>query len=127
GGVIFTWSAIATARSFLGTETLNTPSLSLSLPFAPVSFSMFAVSRPGGAVGRACLSCPAGPEGSGGGTLCVGGGSFFLQPTASNVPPRIATTLARMFAPCIRRTLPQTAPIVADPTTLETTHVCEAY
>ena len=45
GGVIRTPAAV-TARSERGTETLNAPSFSSSLPLAPVSCSMRAVSNP---------------------------------------------------------------------------------
>src|SRR5437867_116935 len=46
GGVSFTPAAV-TERSARGTETLNTPSFSSSLPFAPVSCSIRAVSSRG--------------------------------------------------------------------------------
>src|SRR5436305_3108557 len=44
GGVIFTPPAV-TLMSLRESDTLNTPSFSSSFPFAPVSCSIFAVSR----------------------------------------------------------------------------------
>src|SRR5262249_15479705 len=52
GGVIFTPPAV-TERSSRGTDTLKTPSFSLSEPFAPVRSSIAAVSRDGFAGGAA--------------------------------------------------------------------------
>src|SRR4051812_22471390 len=58
GGVMRTPAAV-TVRSLRGTETLNTPSLSLSLPLAPVSSSIRAVSSLAPAGGDGCCACAA--------------------------------------------------------------------
>src|SRR5207245_146075 len=52
GGVTWTPAAV-TERSLRGTETLKTPSFSSSVPLAPVSSSMRAVSRADAGCGEA--------------------------------------------------------------------------
>ena len=104
GGVIFTVPLILTARSLRGSETLNTPSFSLSLPVTPVSFSMLAVSRPPGAALGVVLAGVIGAAGAGAG--CAGGavgdsrsggcGASLLHPNTSTVLVKTIVSLVRM-------------------------------